>query len=54
MNYREEMLQCFSGLDKAFGSLLRKSPPPTHLPQALSVVANLFFHAHSVIYVKVK
>ncbi|XP_045122728.1 protein MMS22-like isoform X2 [Portunus trituberculatus] len=52
--YREDVLQCFSGLDKAFGGLLRKSPPASHLPQALTLIANLFFHAHSVIYVKSK
>ncbi|KAK8401117.1 hypothetical protein O3P69_002698 [Scylla paramamosain] len=50
--YREDVLQCFSGLDKAVGGLLRKSPPATHLPQALILIANLFFHAHSVIYIK--
>ncbi|KAG0716879.1 hypothetical protein GWK47_008600 [Chionoecetes opilio] len=52
MAYREEVLQCFSGLEKALGSLLKKSPPATHLPQALSFIANLFFHAPAVIYIK--
>ncbi|XP_042213133.1 protein MMS22-like isoform X2 [Homarus americanus] len=50
--FRDAALQYFSGLDKALGILLKKVPPPDHLSSVLEMVADLFFHAHSIIYIK--
>ncbi|XP_071548075.1 protein MMS22-like [Panulirus ornatus] len=52
MSYRDNALHYFSGLDKAFGIMLKKVPPPNHLSSAFDIVATLFFYAYSIIYIK--
>ncbi|KAK3873482.1 hypothetical protein Pcinc_021512 [Petrolisthes cinctipes] len=52
MTYRERASQYFNGLDRAGTTLLKKTPPPSHLSRAIDTIADILLHAHQLIYAK--